>query len=111
MALASSTVIGSRSSNQSNRSASVFIAFSSLALTSLRKDAFPIFIYGLYLSLRYFFWRAMGLLRRNCGASLRTSGTVSSEEFQWRGLDTLVNMKAVLLARDFGNRSDKVESA
>jgi len=102
---------GSRPSNQSKKSTSISSASSCLAFTSLRKDALLGFIYGSYLSLRYFFWRAMGLLRKNCGASLRTSGRVSTEKFQWRGLDILVNMNAVLLARDLGNISDKAESA
>ena len=36
---------------------------------------------------------------------------VSREKFQWRGLITLVNKKAVLLARDFGKIADRVVSA
>ena len=36
---------------------------------------------------------------------------VSPEKFQCRGLETLVNMKAVLLAKDLGKIADRVESA
>jgi len=51
------------------------------------------------------------LLRRNWGACVRTSGAVSLERFQWRELETLVDMKAMLLARVRGKMADKVETA
>ena len=51
------------------------------------------------IELEVLFWSVMGLLRRKGGVHLRTSGTVSAQKFQWRGLETLVNMKAMLLTK------------
>ena len=42
---------------------------------------------------------------------LRTPGIVSPERFLWRDLESLVNMWAILLAKDFGMMVDRVENA
>src|SRR5258706_2205972 len=56
---------GSRLSSQSKSPTSISNAFCSPACTSLRNPALLFFIFGSYLSLRYFLWSAMGLLSRN----------------------------------------------
>ena len=56
---------GSRLSSQSKRFTSMCNVFSSPNFTALRISALLFFMFGSSLSLRYFLWSAMGLLRRN----------------------------------------------
>ena len=43
--------------------------------------------------------------------SLRASGIVSAEKFQWRGLETLVYIRVMLLDNDLGKKVERAESA
>jgi hypothetical protein len=80
-------------------------------LIILRKYDLCFLIFGSSLSLRYVFWSAMGLSRRNRGEVLRWSGIAPPEKVYWRRLGTLVDSRARLLARVLGNMEDRVESA
>jgi len=56
---------GGRPSNQSKSPTSISKASSCASITALRQSALLSLIFGPSLSSRYFFWSAMGLLRRN----------------------------------------------